>query len=475
MKKKILAALFCVLLITVFVLAAGCTERMKQKPLATEFSDKVYSNGGLAVVYGKYLYFINGYAGAEAENIFGKAIKGAIMRVELKDGKPDGLPQTVVPKNVYGTDKEYGGIYIVNDFIYYSSPSTEKGSTGQPKTEEMKILRTKVDGTETEEILGFKDFKTVFAVEGDNLVYVREDYLYSVDLTKKKFEAVKVEEEKILTNYKMVDGYVIYCMYVNGVSTDYIMKCYKWSGGNPVVLMDAEQIRADKNKNTTYTLSLLCTESNDTTFTVYYTKTDNELNTPEVGICSYTFNKSAISYDRTKEIRFTNNTASTTNLAFTNFYKYDKYVLGLSDKTVVVFNEDGSIFKTIKKGTENEYAPTIITLSETITIYKLFEKNGSVYMRYEMGKTLYELKIFEINNINEYSYVEANSQKIFSGAVDASYCNFEEINGVIYYFNSNVSNNIYYYVIPENITKDTNTAKSVLLGIITDEDFIATF
>jgi len=46
---------------------------------------------------------------------------------------------------------------------------------------------------------------------------------------------------------------------------------------------------------------------------------------------------------------------------------------------------------------------------------------------------------------------------------------------VIYYFNSSVSNNIYYYVIPETITSDTNTAQGNLLGILTEEDFIAAF
>lgn len=477
MKKKLLFAVVCILLFatTASVLAGCTTENYKQDPIATNYSDKISSNGGLAVVYGEYLYFINGYAGADIDNTFGNVVKGAIMRVVLVDGKPSGTPVTIVSKNVYGTDKEYGGIYIVNDYIYYSTPSTEKDSTGKQKTDEMKIMRTSIDGSVTEELLAFDDFSVVFAVEGNNLVYVREDFLYSVDLTAKKYTAVKVEEENILTNYKMVEGYVIYCMYVDGNSKDYIMKAYKWSGGVPVVLMDAQQLRVDPQADTVYTLSLLCAEGDNDTFSVYYTKTDSELNTPEVGICSYTFTKSAISFEKDKEVRYTNNTASTTNFAFTNFYRTGKYVLALSDKTITFFNEDGSLFKTLKKDTVDEMVATIITLSETATINKIVSRDSAVYLRYEMGTSLYELKIFDVDLQGNYTYVESNAQNIFSGTADATYCKYEVIGDVIYYFNSTITNNMYYYVIPDEISSDTNTAAGVLLGVITDADFIAAF
>lgn len=477
MKKKLLFTVVCVLLIAILcTIFAGCTaENYKQKAIATNLSENIYSNGGLAVVYGEYLYFINGYAGADVDNTFGKVIKGAVMRVNLVNGKPSGTPVTIVPKNVYGTDKEYGGLYIVNDYIYYSTPSSEKDSAGKQKTDEMKIMRTKIDGSKTEEILAFDDFKVVFAVEDDQLIYVRENYLYSVNLSAKKFEAVKVEEETILTNYKMVPGYIIYCMYVNGNSADYIMKAYKWSGGNKTVLMEAATLRANSDAKTTYTLSLINAESTDTTFTVYYTKTDTELNTPEVGICSYTFDKNTLSFDKAKEVRYTNNTTSTTNFAFNNFIRTGKYVLAHADKTVTIFNDDGSFFRTLKKDTENELIPTIITFSESVMVKGVAEKADGIYLRYEMTSALYELKLFDKNEQGVYTYGEYNAVKFFSGTYDSSYVSFEEINGVIYYFNSAISNNLYYYEIPAEITATTNTAQGKLLGIITQADFIAAF
>lgn len=475
MKKKLLLAVVCVLLAASFVvMTAGCTETEKQDAIATNYSDEISSNGGLAVVYGEYLYFINGYAGVDVDNTFGEVIKGSVMRVTLVDGKPSGTPVTIVPKNIYGTDTTYGGIYIVSDYIYYSTPSTEKDSSGAAKTAEMKLMRTKIDGSVTEEILGFDDYDVVFAVEGDNLMYVRENYLYSVDLTASKFEAFKVEEDTILTNYKMVDGYIIYCMYVDSDTSDYIMKVYPWKGGEPVVLMDAAQLRAVATASTTYTLSLLCAESDDTTFTVYYTKTDSELNTPEVGICSYTFTKANLAFDRTKEIRYTNNTADTTNLAFTNFYKVGNYVLALADTTIVFYNADGSFYRTLKKDS-TELIVTSIVMSATTTIKKVFQEDSAVYMWYEISSVLYQIKLFDIDTAGNYTYAEANAQTIFSGTFDLTYCSYEVINGVVYYFNSGISNNIYYYEIPDAFTTDTDTATGVLLGVLTDADFIAAF
>lgn len=476
MKKKLLLTVVCVLLAAALTVFAGCTaENYKQKPIATNYSDTIYSNGGMAVVYGEYLYFINGYAGNQVDNTFGKVIKGAIMRVPLVDGKPEGTPVTIVPKNVYGTDKEYGGLYIVNDYIYYSTPNSELDSAGNQKTDEMKIMRTKVDGSVTEEIAAFDDFNVVFAVEGDNLMYVRDDYLYSVALTAKKFEAKKVEEQNILTNYKMVPGYIIYCMYVDNNSADYIMKCYKWSGGEPVVLIDKTMLRSDANAKTTYTLSLINAESTDTTFTAFYTKTDSELNTPEVGICSYTFSKASPVFEKSKEVRYTNNTATTTNFTFTYLTKVDKYVLAHSDKTITIFNEDGTFFKTPRKDKENELIPTIVNFAASIMIKKTVEKADGIYLWYEMDSAIYEIKLFTKNEQGALVYGEYNAVKIFSATYDSSYVAWEDIDGVIYYFNSSVSNNIYYYVIPETITSDTNTAQGNLLGILTEEDFIAAF
>jgi len=91
MKKK-LSKIIIMLFATVLLVAmlVACNENTKQDAVTTDIPDgaKVENNGGVAVKYGNYLYFINGLAGETANNEFGKVVKGAVMRVDLKDGKP---------------------------------------------------------------------------------------------------------------------------------------------------------------------------------------------------------------------------------------------------------------------------------------------------------------------------------------------------------------------------------------------------
>lgn len=106
MNKKFIIVLIC--LVVAAIMLGGCVETFKQEPISGNYDNKtVSSNGGLAVVYGDYLYFINGYASADDENTFGKVIKGAISRVELDVNKvpKEDTFQIVVPKKAYSIEK----------------------------------------------------------------------------------------------------------------------------------------------------------------------------------------------------------------------------------------------------------------------------------------------------------------------------------------------------------------------------------
>lgn len=110
MKKKHLGIiLVLVVIIALTMLLASCTTSFKQKAVQTDFSNlNVTSNGGLAVGVGNYVYFINGAAGEDGYNKWGKTEKGAIMRVELDADKNPvaNTLTTIIPKNVHGTKKQ---------------------------------------------------------------------------------------------------------------------------------------------------------------------------------------------------------------------------------------------------------------------------------------------------------------------------------------------------------------------------------
>lgn len=474
MKRKVLLAVTALLALSIVVgVMAGCTENYKTDALATEYSETVASNGGLAVVYGDYLYFINGNAGnTDIDNVYGKPTKGAIYRTLLKNGVPSGEAQLVVPKIVYGTDTSYGGLYIDNDFIYYSTPNSARDGSGDQKSSEMEIMRTKVDGTGTQKIASFEDFSVVFAVENNNLVYIRNDELHSIDLSNKKFPDTKVEENTILTNYKMVDGYLIYCMYNNDNTSDYIMKAYSWSGGDPITLAASENLRPE-GTDTTYTMSLIDATSDDETFTAYFTLKDSALNAPEEGICSFSFDRDNPKFDKANMIRYTNNASTTENLNFTQFEQInDEYILVMSDTLMYIYKVGTGFIKTnIYQGTE--LVPVSITFSSEQLSNGTVEKDGALYYRYEMSSVIYQLQLFEIDDNGNYQYVEKNVEKLFTGSADTSYCKAEIINNVVYFMNSNVSNNIYYYVIPSEIDADTDYTDVQLLGDVTRADFIS--
>ena len=131
MKKKLLILIACVVLVATVLSLVACSENTKQDPIPTDLNGaKVSDNGGMAVKYGNYVYFINGYAGETALNTYGDVVRGAICRTTLdKNGEPDYKSvKTIVSKNAFGEDKTYGGIYIVNDYIYYNTTSIDKNS-----------------------------------------------------------------------------------------------------------------------------------------------------------------------------------------------------------------------------------------------------------------------------------------------------------------------------------------------------------
>lgn len=193
-KTFILAA---ILLTLVFALC-GCAENSYGPidTLSENGSAKVMSNGGTVVIQGSYLYFINGITSYSSENTFGNVVKGAIYRVQL-DGEGNVVEDTlqcVVPKKVFNSYKNGGGFYVFGDWIYYSTPSTIKDTSGNETTTILEFYRAKTDGTSTQLILRLDGNSTPYAFSDKNLVYYSSNTLYSVDLTDANFKSVVLSE-----------------------------------------------------------------------------------------------------------------------------------------------------------------------------------------------------------------------------------------------------------------------------------------
>lgn len=86
MKKKILAIIIAIMMVLPLV---ACGESYKNPTVEGEQKDYyvVVSNGGSAVQYGNYIYFINGYRGYDddgSDNYWPNVVKGGLFRAELK-------------------------------------------------------------------------------------------------------------------------------------------------------------------------------------------------------------------------------------------------------------------------------------------------------------------------------------------------------------------------------------------------------
>lgn len=191
MKKKILGILLALVLACLPL--AGCSgdSYSSIKVHGTQdTSYAVHSNGGSAVQYGNYIYFINGTAGYTDEdgtaNVWGNVVKGALYRAELmgeKNGSefkvngeyssvtgdflefsytqgyyPDEESidvvhyQRIAPKIIGTSGYSSGGIFIYDNYVYYASPNNEKNKGGTVQYSKTDFFRTSLDGKTTQKL-----------------------------------------------------------------------------------------------------------------------------------------------------------------------------------------------------------------------------------------------------------------------------------------------------------------------------------
>lgn len=472
MKKKIILALICVVILAVALTA--CNEKTKQDRIDGDYSDKtVTSNGGLAVRYGKYLYYINGYAGETADNTFGEVVKGSIVRAELDSNNlPKADTKTVIiPKNVYYSSSysSTAGIYIYNDYIYYASTSVKKDGEGNPKTGEMVVMRTKVDGTGTQTVAEFKDHSTPFRVVGNTLIYIRENKIVKINLAEKKFPETVIAES-IGTTYfftngaKPSDNYLVYTVTEDKAT---VVKAVEIDGSNePKTLLSNSMIGG----NLTYTITLMKVVQRESGISVFYKITDTSPNAPSLGIYYYNYDKN-FSFTRANLVRLTQNDSTTVGLNYSDFYFINGRIFAVATKTV-----DSETYSKIDILSETgAFEEEAIAFKASVTVDSVYMTDDGVYCYYTESSKFYRIQIIEIDEDGAMEKVEKNTVLCYDGAFSSSgYASMEIIGSVLYFWNSNVSDNIYYLNLAA-ITERGEAVKAVPLAIFTDEDRIKAF
>lgn len=175
MKKKIFSAIAAILTLTVCIVCLVACNPYKMDAIGGgDSSAKVESNGGYVVKQGNYVYFINGYVGADADASWGAATKQGIVRAELNaDGTVNNdTAKVLVPKSIYNSSAK-GGIAIFGEWVYYATPNIDKDKNGTASTTNTDFMRTKIDGSVTQLIgtIGTRSSEYLFT---PNRVYYYE-------------------------------------------------------------------------------------------------------------------------------------------------------------------------------------------------------------------------------------------------------------------------------------------------------------
>ncbi|MBQ7223992.1 MAG: bacterial Ig-like domain-containing protein [Clostridia bacterium] len=191
MTKKIIT--FVTLLLCALLALTGCAGDQYNKISISGAQDTGYivtGNGGSAVTYGNYVYFLNGtrgYADSDGtNNVFGEVVKGGVYRAELLGSKVEGADydtfaierdaetlltlkshketnykrdevdvvdvQLIAPKTVGTSGYSQGGIYILGNNMYYASPNNLKNKSGVVQDNKTDFFRMTLDGATTQKL-----------------------------------------------------------------------------------------------------------------------------------------------------------------------------------------------------------------------------------------------------------------------------------------------------------------------------------
>ena len=225
--KKILKQFSIVLLALFFILPlflfVGCNSGGLKLDDSMQNS-AIESQYGFVTKIGNYVYFINGSQDYQADNKFGKVVKGALMRTTVEGLRDNTTPaEMVVPELIVSADYD-SGIVIYNGRVYYASPNSTKNLQGQIEKDFLDFKSAKLDGTDVRNHGRAGEnkapYRFVVVDERVYLVYLHETgstkEIHSVD-TYSNTDTVLVKDydSAILAEDKNVNAkYVYYTMQV---------------------------------------------------------------------------------------------------------------------------------------------------------------------------------------------------------------------------------------------------------------------
>ena len=372
MNKKIIAVIALVLVLTIGLVACnGKTYKACGVADGNKYaSSPVENNGSFVVKQGGYVYFVNAYVGADAENKFGKQEKSCLYRAELDENGNiiEGSRVALVNKNIYSTSTK-SGIYVRGNWIYFASPNTDKTKSGEVNTKYLDFFRVSLDGKKTELLYtiaqgfgfsgggGFLGGAWLFVLDGGALK--------KIDLNKKSLGKINNKKNyvEVRSNVSSLQPIVangafsgMALMVSNAADSD------SWKKFNTLSVISADGTIKDVITDNSFggdadsylynaTVSVKDYVVKDDKITVYYTKTDKD---SKVQLCAYTFGTD-FSFDSKNEVLLMKD-ASSTNVAA---------VKGIDEKSAFVTVSSAPYLKYVEQGKEPQNVPATATSADS--------------------------------------------------------------------------------------------------------------
>lgn len=295
-KKALIMVVSLILLVSTLLVACNPTSQTFTDYPELPAKSEVSSNGGVAVEYGDYIYYVNGYVSSYtgSNKYEGDVALGNIVRISKADldaivaindedtttsQKTEKISQQiyekaqlVVPKVVYSgntTDTTVTGIFIFGDKLYYTTPNDELAANGSVKYSELCIYSADLDGRNNTKLFTMTSNSLVMSMmENQSKVYAMyvettatdtvKAGLYAVELTADKPEAKLVSEGATSVSF---DSLTLSAYYLNGDGS-----ICSYTAGD-----EQETVLVEKTKDSTMTYTIA---SNNNGY-VYFKQVDS--------------------------------------------------------------------------------------------------------------------------------------------------------------------------------------------------------
>lgn len=381
--KTLIFIVMAVMMACVFAFAACNTTGNFVYPAAPA-EGAVSGNGGLSVVYGEYLYYVNGnQTTASSTNKYTGEVKtGDIVRIKLSDleavlalnddtsiASADlseeiqkavyEKAEVVVPMFYYSgntTETNVNGLFIYGNKLYFTSPNNALSAGGNVLSDQLSVYSCDLDGRNLVNLYAMEGntfLNAIYEVDGKVYLLYVDTGLMMVDLSADKREAKEISKTATGAKFDTASKSVAY------VNDDGKVCTYTAGAEAEVVLQD------NANKDTiTYTI----TQHNNGY--VYFTKADSEDKVSDFGVFAVKQGSEAV--------RIYNVTKDSSGTAIT-YLCYNEQVI-LTGKTFNSSPAAYQLYLTSGDGSVKDYLLEHNTNDKEITLSRV-EGNTLYYTR----------------------------------------------------------------------------------------------